>query len=246
MPLPLLRVGLETLQDPATAPGLRAVACSTLLVALDNAVEVPTGSHMACWRYLLGSDGSAVSMHRHELSHPEVARDAVRVLLDPEAGETAEDLAMAVLRGPNVAVVTDDDIVTLADRILTEGRSRRVNWLIEQVHEHRGLSPEFLMTLRDQLAASDDPTVRGAAVDVGALLPRLDVEFAMKTFGDGSPMVRAVVADSLEKVEQVDRDRALRLIRDHLDHETHRSVLSACYASLSTLIRQRPGRGDQN
>jgi len=88
--------------------------------------------------------------------------------------------------------------------------------------------------------------VRSAAVDVGALLPRLDVSFTETMFGDGSAQVRAAVADSLEKVEQVDRDRALRLLRDRLEHETHRSVLSACYGALATLIRRRPGRGDEN
>jgi hypothetical protein len=112
----LLRLALVTLQAPDTAPGLRAVACRTLLSALDNAIEVPAGSHLACWRYLLGSDQSAASLHRHELAHPDVANDAVRVLLDAEAGETAQDLAMAVLRGANVSVITNDDITTIADR----------------------------------------------------------------------------------------------------------------------------------
>ncbi len=242
---PLLRIALETLQSPVTAPGLRAVACSTLLAALDNAVEVPVGSHLACWHHLLGSDGSAAAMHRHELSHPDVARDAVRVLIDPEAGETAQDLAMTTLRGSNVAGVTDDDIVTLADRTLTEGRSRRVNWLIEQVHEHRGLDPEFLTALRDRLAASDEATVRTGAIDLGALLPRLDTAFAAKMLGDGSPLVRASVADSFEKLDPRDRKSALRLIRDHLGHETHRTVLSACYFTLGNLIRRQPS-GDEN
>jgi Arc/MetJ-type ribon-helix-helix transcriptional regulator len=242
----LLRLALDTLQDAAAAPGLRSVASSTLLAALDNAIEVPVGSHMACWRYLLGSDQSAAAMHRHELVHPEVARDAVRVLLDAEAGETAQDLAMATLRGANVSVVTDDDVVTIADRVLTEGRSRRVTWLIEQTHEYRGLDPAFLVLIRDRLAGADEPTVRSASIDIGALLPRLDVEFATKMFGDRSPLVRSAVADSLDKVEPLDRDRALRLIRNRLDHESNRIVLSACYASLSSLIRRRPRQGEEN
>jgi len=242
----LLRLALDALQDAATAPGLRSVACSTLLSALDNAVDVPSGSHMACWTYLLGSDGSAASLHRHEIPHPEVAADAVRVLLDPEAGETAQDLAMAVLRGCNVSVVTDQDIVTLADRVLTEGRSRRVNYLIEQVHESRGLEPAFLVALRDRLAGSADASVRATAVEVGGMLPRLDVVFARKVFSDGSASVRAAIADQLERVEPLDRARALRLIRDRLDQETHRSVLSACYAALATLIRRGPAQGEEN
>jgi len=243
---PLLRIALEALQDPVTAPGLRSVACSTLLAALDHAVEVPAGSHMECWRYLLGSDGSAASIHRHEIPHPEVARDAVRVLLDPEAGEAAQDLAIAVLRGANVAAVTNEDIMTLADRVLTEGRSRRVTWLIEQTHEDRGLAPEFLLVLRDRLAASEDATVRAASVAVGALLQRLDAAFARRMFSDDSAPVRAAVAEQLERVEPLDRALALRLIRDRLDQETHRSVLSACYGALATLIRRRAGQGDES
>lgn len=241
----LLRLALETVQDSAAAPGLRAVACSTLLCAMDQAMEVPPGAHLACWKYLLGSDASAASLHRHELAHPEVARDAVRVLLDPETGETAQDLAMATLRGSNVDVVRDDDIVTLADRVLTEGRGRRVNYLIEQVHEHRGLSPEFLVMLRDRLAASDEPTVRAASIDIGALLPRLDVVFAARMLNDRSPLVRAGVVDCFEKLDPRDRRPALRLLRDHLEHETHRTVLSACHYSLGTLIRRQPS-GDEN
>lgn len=243
---PLLRVALETLEEAATAPGIRSVACSTLLSAMDNAVEVPPGSHMACWRYLLESDHGASSLHRHEIQHPEVARDAVRVLLDPEAGETAQDLAMAALRGGNVAAVVDEDIVTLADRVFTEGRSRRVNFLIQQVHEYRGLHPNFISGLRDRLAGSDDVSVRAASVDVGALLPRLDVTFASRMFRDGSAPVRAAISEHLERVDPLDRDRALRLIRDQLEHETHRSVLSQCYAALATLIRRRPGSGDES
>jgi hypothetical protein len=240
----LLRVALETLEAPASAPGLRAVACSTLLAALDNAVEVPAGSHMACWRYLLGSDLSASAMHRHEIPHREVARDAVRVLLDTESGEAAQDLAMAVLRGFNVSVVMDEDIASVADRVLTEGRSRRVTWMIEQVHEHRGLDPAFLVALRDRLASSDDANVRAASIDVGALLPRLDAVFAGKMLSDHSPLVRAGVAEHLESVEFLDRDQALGLIRRCLGEETHRSVLSPLYASLGTLIRRN--RGDRS
>lgn len=241
---PLLRLALDVLEEPSTAPGLHSVACSTLLSALDNAIDVPTGAHMACWRYLLGSDGSAASLHRHELSHPEVARDAVRILLDPEAGETAQDLAMAVLRGSNVSLVTDEAITTLADRVLTEGRSRRIGWLISEVHEHRGLDPVFIGALRDRLAGADDPSVRAASVDVGALLPRLDVDFAAKMLADRSPLVRAAVAENLERGEALDRDFALGLVRQCLGQEQHRSVLSALYSSLGSLFRRSRERSE--
>jgi hypothetical protein len=147
------------------------------------------------------------------------------VLLDPDAGEGAQDLTMATLRASNIGAVTDDDITTLADNVVTEGRSRRINCLVEQVHEYRGLATAFLVALRERLAGSDDPAGRAVAGDVSALLPRLDAAFASRMFGDRRPLVRASVVDSFEKVEPV----ALRLIRDQLAHETHRIVLSACY-----------------
>jgi hypothetical protein len=119
-----------------------------------------------------------------------------------------------------------------------------VNYLIEQVHEHRGIDPELLVAIRDRLAISDDATVRAAATDVGALLPRLDVAFATRMLGDSSPLVRASVVESFEKLEPRDQKGALVLLRDHLGQETHRTVLSACYHSLGTLIRRSPG--DEN
>ena len=148
---------------------------------------------------------------------------------------------MATLRGTNIAVVTDEDVATLADRVLTEGRSRRVNWLIEQTREHRGLKPEFLVALRDRLAASDEATVRAASIDVGALLPRLDEAFAKKMFGDQSPLVRASVADSLQKVEPSDVQQALALARGQLGREEHRSVLSALHYCTGGLVRSHVG-----
>ena len=119
-----------------------------------------------------------------------------------------------------------------------------MNWLIEQVHEQRGLDPKFLVTLRDRLAASEDATVRAASIDVGALLPRLDAVFAEKMLSDRSPLVRAAVAEHLERVETLDRDAALGLIRRCLGQETHRSVLSPLYVSLGALFRRSSNRSE--
>jgi hypothetical protein len=233
----LTRLALEVLQSVSTQPGLRAVACATLLAAMDQMVDVPNETHMAVWTYLLGSDASAATMHHHLLSHPDVAREALRVLSHVDAGEGAQDLAMAVMRGPNVAEVREQDLVSLADRVLDEGRVRRVSWLLEQVHEQRGLTPAFIAMLRDRLASSTDAGVRVGGVTVGALLPRLDEHFAARMFLDSSPLVRTAVADLLDGASQLDREKALVLIRDQLRTETHRSTLSALYFALGTLVR---------
>lgn len=192
---------------------------------------------MAVWDYLLGSDASAGTIHRHQLTHPDVARAALRVLSDPDAGEGAQDLALSALRGANVAEVGEQDLVSLADRILDEGRAGRVSWLVEQVHEQRGLAPDFIMSLRDRLVNSEDAGVRVGGVTVGALLSRLDEQFAKRMFLDLSPVVRTAVADSLEAVSEADRSAALKLIRDQLRVEVHRSPLSALYSVLGILVR---------
>lgn len=238
----LTRLAFDVVQSPSAPPGLRAVACSTLLAAMNQSVEVPGGSHLVVWGYLLASDASAGAIHRHLLSHPDVARAAVSVLRDSDAGEGAQDLALAVLRGPNLIEVHERDLLSIADRILDDGRARRVACLVEQVHEQRGLTPEFLAMLRDRLANSEDAAVRVGAVTIGALLPRLDEHFAIRMFVDSSPLVRTAVADTLEGAERPDQERALGLIREQLRAETHRSVLAALYAALSALIRAG-GRG---
>lgn len=233
----LTRLALEVLQSPSAQPGLKATSCATLLAAMEQAIEVPPESQFVVWRYLLSSDASAATMHRQQLNSREVARDALRVLSDADAGETAQELAMAVLRGDNVVEVRDEDLVSLADHILDEGRVRRVTWLVEQVHEQRGLEPAFLVMLRDRMAGSGDAAVRVGSVAVGALLPRLDEDFTRRMLVDASPIVRTAAADTLEAVGQHDREKGLALIRDQLGIETHRSALAALYFALATLVR---------
>jgi hypothetical protein len=233
----LTRLAFDIVQSTVSPPGLKAVACATLLAAMDQAVDVPHESHMAVWRYLLASDASAAMMHRHQLVSTEVARGALQVLGDADAGEAAQDLALAVLRGSNVAEIGEQDLVSLADRILDEGRVHRVAWLVEQVHEQRGLEPEFVVMLRDRLAGSDDAAVRAGGVTVGALLARFDEIFAARMLVDPSPQVRIAVAEMLDGATDLDRDKALRLIRDQLGIETHRSVIAALYCTLGTLVR---------
>lgn len=217
--------------------GVRSVACLTLLHALDGGVAVPNGSQVAAWRFLLGSEASAVVLHRHALQHPEVAADAVRVLLDRETGEGERDLALAVLRDSNLDLVTEEQLASVVDHVLSEGRARQVGFLIDRVHEQRGLSATFIVALRDRLATSNAAPVRSVAVEVTGLLPKLDEPFVARMFRDPSPVVRAATADLLERSETQDRTQALALIREHLAVEQHRSVISACLYTLGSLVR---------
>jgi hypothetical protein len=226
------------------------VACAALLQAFEAGIETPRGSQMAVWRFLLASDASAVVLHRHELQHPEVARAAIGVLLDHDAGESERDLALAVLRGANVAEISRNDLVTIVDRVLDEGRVRQVAWLIDRVHEERGLTAQFLIDLRDRLTGSEAASVRAASLEVCSLLPRLDQQFALRMFGDGAPAVRVATAEMLERVEAVDGPQALVLVRGQLAMEEHRSVISACHAAVGTLVKlgrrgpPKPPEGD--
>lgn len=233
----ITRLALDILHSTSAATGLKVVACNALLSALEAEVSVPTGTHMAVWHYLLNSDPVVATLHRHHLLHPEVARDAVRILLNADSGDAAQELALSVLRGQNAAELGDMDLQTLVDRILDEGRGRRVAWLIEQVHEHRGIRADVLTHLRDRLAGARDPAARIAAVAVGSLLPRLDLGFAGGMLEDAAPPVRAAAAEALEAVPDIDRTPALLLVRGRLPHESHRLPLSALYSTLGSLLR---------
>jgi hypothetical protein len=233
----LTRLALEILEDDSMPLGVRSVACLALLHALDTGIAVPNGSHVAAWRFLLGSEASAVVLHRHALEHPEVAADAIRVLLDRETGECERDLALAVLRDSNLDLVTEDQLASIVDHVLSEGRARQVGFLIDRVHEQRGLSVPFIVALRDRLAASEAASVRSVAVGVTGLLPKLDEPFVARMFRDSSPVVRSATADLLENAETQDRPQALALIRERLAVEQHRSVISACLHALGSLVR---------
>lgn len=235
--LSLTRLALDTLQDQGAATGLRTVACSALLHAFEAGIATPPGAQMAVWQFLLGSDASAVILHRHTLEHPGVARDAIRVLLDRDTGDGERDLALAVLRGSNVEHINPEDLVTIVDRVLDEGRARQVGHLIEKVHEQRGLPAEFLAAMRERLAGSEVSAVRAAAVEVAGLLARLDETFVLRMFRDESPVVRAAVADLLDRADELDRNRALTLVRHQLAIEQHRTVIAACHHALGSLVR---------
>jgi len=237
----LVRSALETLEDESADAALRSVACTTLLAALTAGVDVPSAAPMAVWRWLLRSGSGASALHLHELPSCEVARDAVRVLtVDPEAGDDARDLALAALHGENLAVVTDADVLLLAERVMDEGRTRRFTFLVEGVHELRGFAPDFLRVLRDRLAASSSPVVRAAAIEIGGLLARIDELFTQRMLRDVSPAVRRAALEQLERVEVPDRGRASALVSQHLGGEQHRSVVGAGLSVLGALVRREP------
>jgi hypothetical protein len=239
----LVRAAFDTLAEPGSAPGLNAVAATTLLSAMSNAVETPGGSPMLVWRWLLHSNAPPSMLHQHRIQSTEVARDAVRVLTrDADAGDDARDLALAVLQDENLEVVTEEDVLLMADNVLDEDYRRRFAHLIEGVHEQRGLAAAFLTILRDRLAAHAVAPVRATGVEVGALLPRLDPDFAARMLADRSPIVRRTVLEHLDRVEEADRGLAAKLVRTHLaSREEHHTVIASALGALSQLVRRTSG-----
>jgi len=240
----LTRLALETLQDPSSPHGLRSTACSTLMHAIDLGVLVPVKSPLACWQFLLESEASAHSLNQHRLQDPEVARDAVRLLLDQNSSTGVQDLALSVLQDQNLHAITEQDLATILERVMTESRARMVGWLIDRIHEERGLSNESLIRIRNRFASSNVAAVRAQGPAVSALLPRLDQEFAIRILQDPAPAVRSAVLEMLHTVEPLDAPQALLLVQAHLATEQHRNVISSCHLAAGHLMRavRRAGR----
>jgi hypothetical protein len=235
---PLLRMAFEMVGDAELPVGLRAAASAALLHAIENGIEVPPGAHMALWCFMLSSEASAATLHRQRLIHPDVAADAIRVLLDRSTSEAERDLALGALRDSNLNGITEQQVAGVVDRALDEGRARQAGHLIESVHEEVGLSAEFLQKARDRLAEAHAPAVRSTAVDVARLLPAFDGAFWASCFADRSPVVRTAVAQALELADKNDDvAQAISLIRERLKIEGHRSVIAACLSALGSLIR---------
>lgn len=235
----LVTSAYDALTDPVSSPGLQVVASLTLLAAMTGGVETPDGAPMLVWRWLLYSRSPSSMIHQHRIQSTEVARDAIRVLVDDaDAGDDARDLALAVLQGENLEVITEEDLLFMAETVLDEGCRQRFAHLVEGVHEQRGLSAAFLRVLRDRLALHAFPPVRATGVAVGALLSRLDLDFAARMLADTSPIVRRTVLEQLERVETPDRVRAAALVRAHLaSREEHRTVVAAALGALAQLVR---------
>jgi len=238
---PLIVAAFAALEDGTAAAAVRSIACSCILAALTSGLEVPPGAPMAAWRWLIHSESGASALHLQELPSAEVAIEAIRILKgEIDAGENARDLAMAVMRGENLAVVRDADIVLMAERAMGEGRLRRFVYVIEGVHELRGLSSDFIRLLRDRLSSSPSPAARAAGVEIGALLPRVDLPFLEHMLVDPSPVVRRCALEMLERVEMLERTVAATVVRRHLSNEQHRSVIASGLTTLGSLVRREP------
>ena len=146
---------------------------------------------------------------------------------------------MAALRGPNLSAVTDSALLILGDQLAAKNRLRQFTYIVESVHEERGLATGFIVVLRDRLAGSPFGSARAVASDVNALLSRLQEDFVQKQLGDPSPIVRSAALRSLEGVNKLDRLRAVAIVREHLASEQHRSSVAVGLEALAALIREQ-------
>jgi hypothetical protein len=250
----LTSLALEVLESPTTSLGQKQVAATALLEAFDVGVETPQRAPMVVWRWLLAHGGSSIRFLRtHELPGVEVVRDAISVLKAHDVGDDGWELGAAVIPGRHADIVTEEDLAAIADRLSSDQRARRFGWMVERVHEERGLSIEFLTALTERLTGSENPVVREIGVEIG-FVRGFDQAFAIRMLKDPSPIVRTVVADQLEKTEAPNRDLAMTIIRDHFGVERHRTVTSAMHHALGSLVRRsgrrirmpEPPTGDEN
>ena len=250
----LTRLALETLEDPTASLGQKQVAATALLEAFTVGVETPPRAPMMVWRWLLAHGDSSIRFLRtHEIPGADVVRDALSVLKARDIGDDAFELAAAVVPGRHPEVVSEEDLAAIADRLITDQRARRFAWMVQRVHEERGLSLEFLTLLTNRLTGSENPVVREIGVEIG-FVRGFEPPFATRMLTDPSPLVRTAVADALEKTEDPNRDLAIAIIRDHFGIERHRSVISAMHHALGTLVRAsgrrirmpEPPTGDEN
>jgi hypothetical protein len=236
----LLRAALDVVRDADAPHGLRAVAAKTLLAAFEHEVETPPGASLAVWCWLSTVGGDCVRFSQVSLPGPEVVLEAVAALKNPGVGEDLMSLAAtAIEKSKDLGAITDEDVLAIVDGEPGIERVRRLVWILQAIHEVRGLPNVMLQALRDRWARSARAHLRQAAVQVAGLLPGLDKNFAVRMLDDTAPGVRSEIVDLLEQAEGEDRDRALGLLRQRLAVEEHVRVRSDLHSAIGTLLRNK-------
>lgn len=234
----LLRAALDVVRDDNAPHGLRAVAAKTLLAAFEHEVETPAGAPLAVWRWLATVGGDCVRFSQVSLPGPDVVVEALAVLKKPDAGEDLFALAATVVeKSTDLAAITDDDVLAIVDGEPGRERVRRLIWIVQAIHQDRGIPKPVLDALRDRWARSARAHLRQAAVQVAGLLPGLDDDFITRMLDDTAPGVRSEAVELLEQAEGDDRDRALVLLHSRLAAEENLRVRSDLHSAIGTLLR---------
>ncbi len=233
----LTREALHTLQDDAAPFGVQSVAVSTLLAAFEHELQVPNEAPLAVWRWLARTGGNAIALLRvNVIPGDEVVREAVMTLKSANVGDEVEDLAITILeRASNLSSITDADVTAIMDGEPGPGRSRRLIWFLEAVHEHSGVSSAVLVALRDRWASSEKHYLREASIGVATLLSGLDEAYLARLLADSSPRVRSAVAGLLGATDGQDGHVAERLLKARMVVEEHRQVRSDLHLALGSL-----------
>jgi hypothetical protein len=239
----LLRAALDVVRDPDAPHGLRAVAAKTLLAAFEHVVETPPGASLAVWCWLSTVGVDCVRFSQVNLPGPDVVLEAVAVLKRLDAGEDLTNLAATVIeKSKDLAVVTDEDVLAVVDGEPGPERVRRLVWVVDAIHQGRGLPNTLLQALRDRWACSARAHLRQAAIQIGRLLLGLDERFVVQMLDDTAPGVRSEAVDLLEQADGEERDRALGLLQKRLATEEHVRVRSDLHSAIGSLLRQKSPR----
>jgi len=233
-----LRQALGVLRDEQAAHGLRAVAAGTLLTAFEREVETPTGSAIAVWNWLATVGGDTIKFSKvNFIPGGEVVCRALEALKDPDAGADLQDLAITIVENsPDLSMVSDADMLAIADGEPPPDRARRVVWFVEALHEGKGLPSTLLRALRDRWAASVHLHLRERSVEIAALLPGLDKAYVEPLLVDPLPKVRRAVAALLGAAEGEDSHAAELLLQARLRDEEDPRVRAQLHVALGSLV----------
>jgi hypothetical protein len=171
-----------------------------------------------------------------------VRQDALSVLARDDGGEDLRDLATEVLSGPaHAGHVTDDALLSLAERVLDGSTASAARNLISAVHRSRGLQPGMLRMIRDRWATSPVADVREAAVLLATEIPEPDMAFVERMLADPSADVRVTLAHRLV-LDFPGRELAVGLIEARLRIESHPDARAALLHAQGSLVGEgRPG-----
>ena len=171
-----------------------------------------------------------------------VRQDALALLARDDGGEDLRELAVEVLSGDaHAGHVSDEAILSLAERVHDGSSATAARHLIAAVHRARGLQPSMLRMIRDRWAASVVSDARENAVLLATEIAEPDMAFVERMLADPSADVRLTLAHRLG-LDFPGGELAVGLIEARLRVESHPDARAALLHAEGTLIGEgRPG-----
>ncbi len=234
----LLKHALEVLVDPESPRGLRDVACSALVAALEEGVATAPGTPMAIWAWIREAAPKrwcGAEFRLGEVPDAAVFASALDALRDPASGSELRRITIDLLSGRAHAPNLDDDkLYDLVDRQHVDPSD--LAGLIRCVGSARNLPAELLRAIRDRWFESPLAGTREAAVDVAALMSQPEKSFWVTAAADSSEEVRLAVIHQLVRCSE--KRLALEIVRARLDREQVVDVTGELHRAMATLLNR--------